>query len=183
MHFKNLNFFCYIDSYNSTLIKKLPNTTSVIYRNYKDKIDINTILKIKNDCKKNNLKFYLSNNVKLAIKLDLNGSYIPAFNKELTINLLKYKKDFKILGSAHNIKEIRIKELQNVEYIFLSPLFASNKNKNCLEIYRFKSLMKLSKKKIIALGGISAQNLKKLNLIKPLGIASISLYSSYHKLK
>ena len=70
-----------------------------------------------------------------------------------------FKKNFKIIGSAHNLKEIRIKEKQNVEKIFLSSLF--KKNKNYLGINKFKLLSKLNKKKIVALGGISKKNIKK----------------------
>ena len=180
MHNQNLNYFCYIDSYNSRLINNLPKTTSIIYRNYNNnQIDLNSIIKIKKICKKRGLKFYLSNNVKLAIKLDLNGAYIPAFEKNLSIKSYKLKKKFKLIGSAHNIKEIKHKELQNVDCIFLSPLFTSKKNKKCLEIYKFKNLMKTTKKKIISLGGITEKNLKRLNLLKTYGVASISLFNKY----
>ena len=39
-----------------------------------------------------------------------------------------FKKNFVIIGSAHNLKEIRIKEKQNVKKIVLSSLFKKNKN-------------------------------------------------------
>ena len=42
---------------------------------------IETNLKLKKYCKKKGYKFFLSNNIKLAIKLDLDGAYIPSFNK------------------------------------------------------------------------------------------------------
>ena len=64
----------------------------------------------------------------MAIKLDLDGAYIPAFNKNFNHLAYSYKKNFKIVGSAHNLKEIRIKEIQNVRKIFLSSLFKKNKN-------------------------------------------------------
>ena len=52
--------------------------------------------KIKNYCKKKGYKFYLSNNIKLAIKLRLDGAYIPSLIKikHLTYS---YKKNFKLL--------------------------------------------------------------------------------------
>ena len=43
-------------------------------------------------------------------------------------SILFARKGFKILGSAHNLKEIVVKELQNVEEVFLSPLFKNKKN-------------------------------------------------------
>ena len=78
------------------------------------------------------------------------------------------------MGSAHNVYEIRTKELQNVKAIFLSSLF--KKNKNFLGINRFKLLSLLSKKPFIALGGISNNNLKKLDLVSCKGFAGISFF-------
>ena len=69
---------------------------------------------------------------------------------------------------------MRIKELQNVEIIFLSSLF--KKNKNYLGVNKFKLLSLLSKKPFIALGGISNNDLKKLNLINCSGFAGISFF-------
>ena len=70
-------------------------------------------------CKKRGIKFYLSNNIKLAIKLDLDGAYIPSFNKQIKHLSYSLKKNFDIVGSAHNLKEIRIKERQNVKKIYI----------------------------------------------------------------
>ena len=60
---------------------------------------------------------------KLAVKLDLDGAYIPAFNKNFNHLAYSYKKNFKIIGSAHNHIEIRKKIEQGCKIIFLSPLF------------------------------------------------------------
>ncbi len=124
--------------------------------------------------KKKSIKFYLSNNIKLAIKLDLDGAYIPAFNKSLKHLAYSYKKNFKIVGSAHNLKEVRIKESQNVTKIFLSSLF--KKNKNFLGINKFKLLSKLTKRDIVVLGGISKKNIKKLSLLEHSDFAGISYF-------
>ena len=147
---------------------------TIIFRNYKHKIDQNLILKIKNHCKKRGNIFLLSNNIKLAIKLNLDGIYIPSFNKDKRHLSYSFKKNFIILGSAHNVNEIRIKELQNVKMIFLSSVF--KKNKNYLGFYKFKLLSLLTKKPLIALGGISNNNLKKLSLTNCSGFAGISFF-------
>jgi len=116
----------------------------------------------------------LSNNIKLAISLNLNGAYIPSFNKNLKHLNYPLKKNFIVVGSAHNLKEIRIKEQQGVQGIFLSSVF--KKNKNYLGFNKFKLLSLLTQKKIIALGGISNKNLNQLNLTKCYGIAGISFF-------
>ena len=112
--------------------------------------------------------------MKLAVKLNLDGAYIPSFNKDTRHLSFSLKKNFIILGSAHNIYEIRTKELQNIKVIFLSSLF--KKNKNFLGINKFKLLSHLSKKPFVALGGISNTNLSKLGLINCLGFAGISFF-------
>ena len=148
--------------------------TGIIYRNYDLKNNLSTIIKLKQYCKKKGFKFFLSNDVKLALQLNLDGAYIPSFNNQ-TIHLsFSYKKKFLIIGSAHNNKEIKIKEKQGVDIIFLSSIF--KKNKNYLGINRFNLLSKLTNKKIIALGGISNFNLKKLKLTCCYGFAGISFF-------
>jgi len=95
--------------------------------------------------------------------LNLDGAYIPSFNKNLDHLSYSYNKKFKIIGSAHNFKEIKTKELQKVNKIFLSSLF--KKNKNFLGVNRFKLLSNLTNKNIVVLGGVSKKNLKLLKLL------------------
>ena len=80
-----------------------------------------------------------------------------------------------MIGSAHNYQEIKKKELQKVDLIFIASLF--NKKKTYLGLNRFMILTKLTKKKIIALGGINKKNLNKLNLLNIYGYSGISLFS------
>ena len=168
--------FHFIDNYNPQYLIKLNKNINLIYRNYKNKISINELIELKNFCKKNKYKIYLSNNYKLAIKLKLHGVYIPSFNKDF-IKIIHQNKNFDILGSAHNLKEIRIKEKQGVKYLFLSPIF--QKNNKSLGIYKFMNLTKNTKLEIVALGGINNKNIKLLKLIK---LKNISLISYIKKL-
>ena len=108
------------------------------------------------------------------MKLNLDGAYIPSFNKKKKHLSYSARKNFIILGSAHNIYEIRTKELQGVNAIFLSSIF--KKNKNYLGINKFKSLSLLSDKPFVALGGISNDNLKKLALTNCNSFAGISFF-------
>ncbi len=138
-------------------------------------MNIDAILKIKKHCKEHKRKFYLANNHKLAWNLDLDGYYIPAFNKSFK-HLLSYKrKDFLIIGSAHNLSEINYKIKQKCELIFLSPIFKVKKKSSFLSLNVFRDLSIQSKKKIIALGGINLANLNKINISKAVGYASISM--------
>ena len=175
MHiFMNRKYY-FIDKFETNNINNQSQQTSIIYRNYSSKIENeNLILKIKAHCKKKGIKFYLSNNIKLAMKLNLDGAYIPSFNKSTKHLAYSYRKKFEIIGSAHNLKEIRIKEKQKVLKIFVSSLF--KRNKNFLGINKFKILANLTKKDVVALGGISQNNIKKLQLLKCQDLAGISFF-------
>ena len=125
---------------------------------------------------------YLANNLKLAIKLDLDGVYLPSFNKKLSINI-KNKKKFKIIGSAHSVQEMKIKEKQGAELIFLSPLFKNIKNKKFLDVVKFNFLASQTKIKTIALGGITSKNLNKLKMTNTYGFAGISYFKENYKVQ
>ena len=174
MHNKIPNKYYFINKFDTNYIDKQDKNTAIIYRNYNSINNPNSLLKIKNYCKKKGYKFFLSNNIKLAIYLKLDGAYIPSFNKDTRHLSFSLTKNFLMIGSAHNNKEIKIKVKQGVKILFLSSLF--KKNKNYLGINKFKLLTKLAKTKFIALGGISNSNLKKLKLVKCFGFAGISYF-------
>ena len=167
--------YYFINKFDTNIIGKQDKQTAVIYRNYNSKIeDQNLILKIKNYCKNNAIKFYLSNNIKLALKLNLDGVYIPSFNSSLKHLSYSFKKKFKIIGSAHNFKEIKIKETQKVQKIFISSAF--KKNKNFLGVNKFKILAALTSKDVVVLGGITKKNFNKLSLLNQSEFAGISYF-------
>ena len=167
--------YYFINKFETNNIDKLDKQTVVIYRNYNSKsLNKELILKLKKYCQKRGIKFYLSNNVKLAMRLDLDGVYLPSFNKSTKHLSFSFKKKFTVIGSAHNIKEIKIKEIQKVNKIFISSVF--KKNKNYLGLNKFKLISNLTKKKVVALGGISKGNINKLKLLKSIEFAGISYF-------
>jgi len=175
MHYQLPSKYYFINTFDTNLINKQDKETAIIYRNYKGlKNEKELILKIKNICKKKGIKFFIANNIKLAVNLNLDGAYIPSFNKNFSHLNYNFRKNFLLIGSAHNLKEIRIKELQKVRAIFISSLF--KRNKNYLGVNRFKSISKLTKKIIVALGGVSKENLKKIKLTKCRFFAGISFF-------
>ena len=175
MHYWLPKKYYFINELDTNTIKKCDHNTAIIYRNYNSKIiDTLKILNIKSYLKKRKNKFLLSNNIKLALKLGLDGAYIPSFNKDLKHLSYSINSKFLIVGSAHNLREIRIKELQKVKSIFLSSLF--KQNKNFLGLNKFRNISNCTENKIIALGGISKKNVKKLKLLNAYGFAGISYF-------
>ena len=175
MHKKNITAFHFINDLDKQNVQNLDKNISIIFRNYIQKHNTNKLIKFRNLCSSRGIKFYLSNDLKLAYKLNLDGAYIPAFNKKMNLITKNLRKKFQIIGSAHNLREIRIKELQGCKFIFISPIFKINKKKQFLGIYRYKNLTNLTNRKTVALGGINNQNFKKLKLLKSKFFGSISL--------
>ena len=105
------------------------------------------------------------------------------FNTQnIKFNSYKFKKNFKILGSAHNISELNIKKVQRINGIFISPVFKKKTNQ-ALGIHRANNLLKNYKINKIALGGINNKNIKLLRRylsdtgkILPSRITSVSQY-------
>ena len=174
MHVNLPTKYYFINKFDTNNIGKLDKNTGIIFRNYSSENNLNTILGLKRFCKKNGYKFFLANNVKLALNLNLDGVYIPSFNKDTKHLSFSLTNNFLIFGSAHNNKELKIKEKQKVDVIFLSSIF--KKNKNYLGLNKFKLLAKLTNIKVVALGGISNKNIKKLNLLDCFGFAGISYF-------
>ena len=175
MHIYKLKKYYFINEFNHTHLINLNKNISFIWRNKDKETSINTLVKLRDFCKKNQRNFYISNDIRLAQKINADGVYISSSNNNLNLRGIYFKKRFRILGSAHNLKELRIKELQNTEEIFLSPLFKKKTNLP-LNIYRYLKLRKVTKMRDISLGGINNKNLKKLNMIKPFGFAGISYF-------
>ena len=127
MQKKTSQLYYFIDEYNHAELSKLSKNINIIYRNYKKNIDISTLISLKKYCKKNNKKLFISNNIQLALRYKLDGIYIPAFNKQLNYIQQSLPNKFKIIGSAHNHKEISIKQKQGCKFIFISPIFKIQK--------------------------------------------------------
>jgi len=174
MHNLN-NIYYFIEEFKESELDKLNSRKiSIIYRNYSKNYNINEIIDLKKYCKKRSLKLFLANDFKLAWKLNLSGAYIPSFNDSLKHKLYPKKHNFLIIGSSHNLKEIKFKIKQGCKKIFLSPLFKVSKKKNYLGLFNFRNLAGISNVEIIALGGINNQNLRKLKISGSSGFASIS---------
>jgi len=169
----NLKKFYFIEDFDKDHLKSLDSNTNVIYRNYKEKYSMSKILKIKKYCKKIRKTFFLANDINMSIKLGLDGAYIPAFNKDISIKNLLSKK-LLLLGSAHNLKEINEKKKQGVQILFLSPLFKVDISKKFLDIFKFNIYSNIFSGSVVALGGIRKNNINRVKALNCFGFASIS---------
>jgi len=182
MHKHLPSIFIFVDQYNNQIFKNKNLNIGVIYRNYKDRDREKQLVRIAKACKKNRYQLFVSNDLKLALKVKANGIYIPSFNKTKIFSNLE-KKNIAIIGSAHNQKEIHRKISQNCSAIFLSPVFNVEKSKKFLGLFKFNYLSHMNKINILALGGISENNIRKLKLLYIKGFGGIRVFKKKPALK
>ena len=173
--FKN-KYFLIIENIKDINLKniKIRNKFFIIYRNRKKVNKFDDLFKFRQNCKSKAVKFYIANDLRLAMSLNSDGIYLSSYNKKL--NCLNFrKKNFQIIGSAHNFKEISIKIKQGCNFILLSKLFLVDYDKTAshLGVLKFNSFLRFSKK-LIPLGGIKSHNLNQLNNVFSEGFALLS---------
>ena len=154
---------------------KLANKFIIIYRKHNKTPNYHELLRFRERCKSKRIEFYIANNLKLMMTLKADGLYISAFNNKLKLSKLK-KTKFKIIGSAHNVREINIKNTQGCNYIMFSRLFETNykDKRNYLGIIKFNLIRLSRKEKLVPLGGINILNLNKLKNVNSDSFAILS---------
>ena len=171
-------YYIYIEnlrSINLDLIKK-KSKFNLIYRNNLKKENADKIISFVKLCKKKYIKFFVANEVSLALNVGANGVYLSSYNKALLKKNKEVGRKFEIIGSAHNFKEISIKRRQGCKKVILSRLFKTD-YKNKKSFYgttKFNLLTKNYDNDFVALGGIRSNNLMKLKMLNCEGVALLS---------
>ena len=171
------NYYLYIENtqtLNLSLLKKR-NKFIIIYRTNGKIENIQRLKSFKRECSRRAIKFYVANNLVTAIKCKADGLYISSHNKKYYHGEF-LNKTLKIIGSAHNLREIQQKKVQRCKNIVFSRLFKTNyQNKlDYMGIVKF-NLRKLSfNTELIPLGGIRHKNLNSLKLVKSDSFALLS---------
>ena len=157
------NFFYFTDQINdqtSNQILKFKNI-SIIYNILNESENLKELEKIRLFCRRNNIKLYIKNNYKLAIKVKCDGIFLNnEFRQKLTINYRKI--NFKTIIGIHSQQEFYHKTKETFENIIISPIFYNKKysvNK-ILNPLKFNLLSLNWPKRKYALGGINIKNLK-----------------------
>jgi thiamine-phosphate pyrophosphorylase len=174
INYKKIKLFFFGNNLNNKInLLKFKNISYIYLWDSKSTKD--QVLRIKDFCKKNKIKFYISNNINVAKLINADGVHIPSNNKR---NVYNINPKFHILGTAHTAYDYYIKKNQKCEGIFLSPLFYNEKySKNrILGPIKFNLISKDWKKEIYVLGGIKLNNIKRVNTIKHSGIGGISFF-------
>jgi thiamine-phosphate pyrophosphorylase len=166
--FYHFEYYFFLKDFNLEIQKKIIKNKikNIIYYDL-DNLNYTYINKIKQWCKKQKIKFFIINNLKLATQINSDGIYFTSNYKKINCFLLQ-KKKFIVIGSAHNQVEYYYKKLQNCEIIFLSPIFKTHKYSinQILGLLKFNLLSLNWNTKTVALGGVKKKNIKLINLTK-----------------
>lgn len=169
-------YFFIIESIEDIDLKNIKNfgKFNIIYRNNSPE-NIEVLRKFRSECRIKRIPFFIANNINLIKDLKADGIYISAYNKNLRSSY--FKNNFRIIGSAHNIKEINLKKLQGCSEIILSRLFKTTyKNKiDFLGVIKFNLLSRLTNVSLTSLGGINLNNLNNLKNVNCENVALSSL--------
>ena len=154
---------------------KKRNKFIIIYRNLGKQEDIAKLKSFRKKCKLKTVKFFVANNIELAVKLNSDGIYLSSKNycyKPLNLKRLNYE----IIGSAHNYLEIQTKRKQGCNIILFPRLFrVTYKPKmSFLGINKFNQFSLRSILALVPLGGINLSNINKLKIIKSEFLAVMS---------
>tara|TARA_B100001175_G_C19498484_1_gene636706 strand:+ start:1788 stop:2363 length:576 start_codon:yes stop_codon:yes gene_type:complete len=178
MAFKKLYFFLNrIDEINLDQVKKIG---AILILRKPSEISNKNLRKFAVDCKRQKIKFYIANSLKLLFLLKTNNLYISAWNKKNYKHLMCLNSKLKIIGSAHNVREIREKINQGCSQVFISRIFKTNYEfkKSFLGKVKFNLLTRNFKTKYVALGGINSKN---FNQIKDLNIIGCAMSADKKK--
>ena len=124
--------------------------------------------KIKQICKKNSVKFLVNDDVLLAKKLNADGCHLG--QKDMKILEARKILKKKIIGiTCHNsVKLAKLAINNSADYLAFGAFNISKtkKTKYKADISLLKKIKKITKTPIVAIGGINADNYKKLLLNK-----------------
>ena len=81
MHKYLPKFYIFLDQYKDEIFENNNTNMGVIYRNYNASKRETELIKIAKACKEKRYQLFVSNDIKLALKVRADGIYIPSFNK------------------------------------------------------------------------------------------------------
>jgi thiamine-phosphate pyrophosphorylase len=176
--FKKYIFIKNLDEKIIKNIKKIDNIQIIFNNEDFNDASLKQCIEIRDFCLKNKIPLYLINNYKMALKIKANGVFISSKNRRIRLSEFLLKK-FHIIGAAHNQLEYYFKKKQSCETITLSPLFYNPKysNNKILGPIKFNLMSKMWNTNLCALGGITRENAKKINLTKASSFAFQRLIS------
>ena len=145
-------------------------------KNLDDKAFYQEALEIQKLCKEYKVPFVINDNVELAKKIGADGVHVGQSDME-ALDVRKVLGDDKIIGvSAQTVEQAELAEKHGADYLGVGAVFPTGSKNDATEV-SFEMLQEICEHvhiPVIAIGGITRDNVVKLNQIGICGIAVIS---------
>ena len=131
--------------------------------------------KIYNICKKYNASFIINDYSNFNLNKYCDGIQLTSNNLK-NIKTFNLDKTYILIGSCHNISEIKICNDLKINLILISPIFSTS-NKEGIGWVKFKELVNESKIPVFALGGLKySDDIENVKINGGVGIASSTYF-------
>jgi thiamine-phosphate pyrophosphorylase len=163
----------------SSVIVKLPKGSAVIIRHETRQGKINLIHKIKELCRKHQVKLLVSDDIRLCLAHRLDGVHLSQKKLLLTAScgyFIKAKPQLIITSACHSLTALKAAEKSKIDGVLISPVFATDSHPNAktLGLWGFQNLTKQIPLKCYGLGGINKKTAQRLQNSKACGLAAIN---------
>lgn len=133
-------------------------------------------LEIKGLCAEKNIPFVINDNVKLAVEIDADGVHVGQSDME-ALDVRKMVGSDKIIGvSAQTVEQALTAEKHGADYLGVGAVFSTNSKDDAddVSLETLKAICDAVKIPVVAIGGITSDNIKKLSGSGIAGAAVIS---------
>lgn len=131
---------------------------------------------IKELCRRYQVPFVINDNVEIALAVDADGAHVGQSDMEAGDVRAKLGPDKMIGVSAKTVEQAVMAEQNGADYLGVGAVFPTSSKADALEVSHdtLKAICKAVKIPVIAIGGISKENILKLSGSGICGIAVIS---------
>jgi thiamine-phosphate pyrophosphorylase len=150
------------------VLASLPRGSGIILRHYSDPARALLAQRMADACRKRGIIFLVAGNWRLAARVGAAGVHLPEYMAQNGLppgGRLWLRNTRRMLTvAAHSAGDLRQAERSNVSAVLLSPVFTTNSHPDRapLGVSRAAIMMRDIAAPVIALGGVTAQNVKAL---------------------
>ncbi len=155
---------------------RLPDHSIIIVRDYNHPDRMKLAKALRSITLAHNQTLMVAGDATLAHRVGADGLHLPEYQLCKPPSL----EGFSLVSAAcHSRKALLKAEALGVDFALVSPVFATKSHPDAapLGIHRLARLATVSRVPLVALGGISAQNVAKLKLVSLMGFAAIGAFA------
>jgi len=159
--------------------RALPEGSTIIYRHFGNNDKVVTAQALRQIAFARNLQFLIGQDVELAVQVGADGVHLPEHELGRGAELRQKYPDWLMTGAAHSSDAVKISANNKLDAAILSPVFASDSKSagKPMGVSTFADIAAKANVPVIALGGVSCENVEKLYDSGAAGIAGVSMFS------